>query len=56
MFVSPRHIEGLKKLVNFSFQRHKEHNIDEKLLLEAERFISERSKVILEFTKQMQKW
>lgn len=46
-FVQERHREGLEKLKDFKFKRHKEHNLAESLLEKGEKFISERAKIAL---------
>lgn len=46
-FVQERHKEGLEKLKDFKFKRHKEYNLSEDLLKKGENFISKRAETIL---------
>ncbi len=48
----PRHIEALSKLLDFTFIRHKKHNLNEAWLKAGERFIQKRSKKIIDGIKE----
>ena len=52
MFVQPRHIENLRNLEHFVFERHSQYNHPEKVLKLAEEFIQRRSKFLIEIAQE----
>ena len=52
LFIQPRHIENLQKLLNFRFQKHPKYNIADETLGKMNLFILARAKHILELYKE----
>ena len=51
-YVQERHKEGLEKLKSFSFIRHPNYNLDDKILVKGENFIKKRAEKLLELLKE----
>ena len=54
LFIQSRHKEGLEKLKNFTFKRHKIYNLSEEWLRPIENFIRQRAIKALEFIEEKQ--